>query len=427
MTISFEKLGLTEPILRALRNEKYETPTPIQAQAIPAILSGSDLLGSAQTGTGKTAAFALPILQLLADNNRPYKKRSPRALILTPTRELANQIGASIKTYGRHLQITHTTVYGGVSVGPQSRALSRNVDILVATPGRLLDLMSQRLLFLDQLELFTLDEADRMLDMGFIPDVRKIIAAIPKTRQTLFFSATMSREAMRLADQLLKSPVKVQVNPVTSTAENVKQKVLFVERHNKEALLLNLLEDKTISRALIFTRTKHRANNIARKLNMNQVQAEAIHGNKSQAARMLALRNFSNGRARVLVATDVASRGIDIKEVSHVINFEIPNEPESYIHRIGRTARAGAAGIAISFCDIEERAFLRDIERLTNTTLPVDEGHAYHSDKAAKGGRNGFSNKRFPSGRFKKRGGGFKGQQRSFRPGGGRKATARAS
>ena len=427
MTISFEKLGLIEPILRALRNEKYETPTPIQAQAIPAILSGSDLLGSAQTGTGKTAAFALPILQLLADNNRPYKKRSPRALILTPTRELANQIGASIKTYGRHLQITHTTVYGGVSVGPQSRALSRNVDILVATPGRLLDLMSQRLLFLDQLELFTLDEADRMLDMGFIPDVRKIIAAIPKTRQTLFFSATMSREAMRLADQLLKNPVKVQVNPVTSTAENVKQKVLFVERHNKEALLLNLLEDKTISRALIFTRTKHRANNIARKLNMNQVQAEAIHGNKSQAARMLALRNFSNGRARVLVATDVASRGIDIKEVSHVINFEIPNEPESYIHRIGRTARAGAAGIAISFCDIEERAFLRDIERLTNTTLPVDEGHAYHSDKAAKGGRNGFSNKRFPSGRFKKRGGGFKGQQRSFRPGGGRKATARAS
>jgi ATP-dependent RNA helicase RhlE len=424
MTTSFEKLGLIEPILKALKNEQYKTPTPIQAQAIPALLAGSDLLGSAQTGTGKTAAFALPILQRLAGNRLPFKKRSPRALIITPTRELANQIGASFKTYGRYLQISHTVVYGGVSVGPQSRALSRNVDILVATPGRLLDLMNQRLVRLDQVELFTLDEADRMLDMGFIHDVKKIIAAIPKTRQTLFFSATMSTDAMRLADQLLKNPVKVQVNPVTSTAQNVKQKVMFVERHNKEALLLNLLEDDTISRALIFTRTKHKANNIARKLNSKRVLAEAIHGNKSQAARMLALRNFSNGKARVLVATDVASRGIDIKAVSHVINFEIPNEPESYIHRIGRTARAGAAGIAISFCDIEERAFLRDIEKLTNSTLPVDEEHPYHSPQAAKAPRDSFSNKRFPSGRQRKRGG-YNGQQRSFRSG--RKATARPS
>ena len=424
MTTTFEKLGLIEPILKALRNEKYETPTPIQAQAIPALLDGNDLLGSAQTGTGKTAAFVLPILQQLAGNMRPYKKRSPRALIVTPTRELANQIGASIKTYGRYLQVPHTVVYGGVSIMPQSRALSRNVDILVATPGRLLDLMRQRLVKLDQMELFTLDEADRMLDMGFIHDVKKIIAAIPETRQTLFFSATMSNEAMRLADQLLRNPVKVQVNPVTSTAQKVEQKVMFVERHNKEALLLKMLEDETISRVLIFTRTKHKANNIARKLNRSQILAEAIHGNKSQAARMLALRNFSNGKARVLVATDVASRGIDIKDVSHVINFEMPNEPESYIHRIGRTARAGAAGIAISFCDIEEREYLRNIVKLTKSELPVDEEHPYHSAQAAKAVGNGFSKKRFPSGRYRKPGG-YRGQQRSFRSG--RKASARPS
>ena len=423
MTTSFEELGLIEPILKALKNEQYEHATPIQAQAIPGLLAGNDLLGSAQTGTGKTAAFALPILQILASNRVPYQKRSPRALIITPTRELANQIGTSIRKYGKYLQLNHTVVYGGVSVGPQSRALSRNVDILVATPGRLLDLMNQRLVRLDQVELFTLDEADRMLDMGFIHDVKKIIAAIPKNRQTLFFSATMSNEAMRLADQLLKNPVKVQVNPLTSTATRVDQRVMFVERHNKEALLLRMLEDDSISRALIFTRTKHKANNIARKLNQNHVQAEAIHGNKSQAARMLALRNFSNGKARVLVATDVASRGIDIKEVSHVINFEIPNEPESYIHRIGRTARAGAAGIAISLCDIEERMFLRDIERLTKCELPVDKEHPYHSDKAAQPPRNSFSKPRYPSGRNRKPGG-YKGQQRSFR--GRSKASARA-
>ncbi len=424
MTTTFEKLGLIEPIRRALQNEQYQTPTPIQEQAIPALLAGNDLLGSAQTGTGKTAAFALPILQRLASDRRPLKKRSPRALILTPTRELANQIGTSIKTYGRYLHLSHTVVYGGVSIVPQSRALSRNVDILVATPGRLLDLMNQRLLFLDQLELFTLDEADRMLDMGFIHDVKKIIAAIPKTRQTLFFSATMSKEAVRLADQLLKNPVRVQVSPVYSTAQKVEQKVLFVERHNKEALLLNLLEDETINRALIFTRTKHKANNIARKLNKSHVQAEAIHGNKSQSARMQALRNFSAGRARVLVATDVASRGIDIKEVSHVINFEMPNEPESYVHRIGRTARAGAEGIAISFCDTDELAFLGSIEKLTNTSLPVDVEHPYHSEQAAKGPRDGLSKTKTSFGRYRKRGG-FGTQRRSFRPG--RKTAARTS
>ncbi|MEE8484409.1 MAG: DEAD/DEAH box helicase, partial [Nitrospinota bacterium] len=379
MTTSFDKLGLIEPIRRALRNEKYETPTPIQAQAIPALLAGSDLLGSAQTGTGKTAAFILPILQRFAGDMRPCKKRSPRALILTPTRELANQIGASIRKYGRYLRISHTVVYGGVSIVPQTRALSRNVDIVVATPGRLLDLMRQRMVYLDQLEVFTLDEADRMLDMGFINDVKTIISAIPETRQTLFFSATIPRDAMRLADRLLRNPVKVQVNPVYSTVQKVEQKVMFVESRNKEALLLSLLEDETINRALIFTRTKHKANNIAKKLIKHRVQAEAIHGNKSQGARMKALKNFSEGRARVLVATDVASRGIDIKEVSHVINFEMPNEPESYVHRIGRTARAGAAGVAISFCDIDERALLVNIERVTKSELPVDKEHPYHS------------------------------------------------
>ncbi len=424
MTTSFDKLGLIEPIRRALRNEQYETPTPIQAQAIPALLAGNDLLGSAQTGTGKTAAFALPILQRMAGDRRPCKKRSPRALILTPTRELANQIGVSIKTYGRYLRISHTVVYGGVSIVPQTRALSRNVDILVATPGRLLDLMRQRMVFLDQLEVFTLDEADRMLDMGFINDVKTIIAAIPETRQTLFFSATMPRDAMRLADRLLRNPVKVQVNPVYSTVDKVEQKVMFVETRNKEALLLNLLEDETINRALIFTRTKHKANNIAKKLIKRKVQAEAIHGNKSQGARMKALKNFSEGRARVLVATDVASRGIDIKEVSHVINFEMPNEPESYVHRIGRTARAGASGIAISFCDIDERSLLGNIERLTKSALPVDTEHPYHSAQAAKAPRNGHSNSKSPAGGYRKRGN-FKSQRRNSRPG--RRPAARTS
>ncbi len=415
--MTFEELGLIEPLQKALRKEKYETPTPIQARSIPHLLKGLDLLGSAQTGTGKTAAFALPILQRLASGH-PAKKRSPRALILTPTRELANQIETSIRKYGRYMKIFHAVVYGGVSIGPQARALSRGVDILVATPGRLLDIMRQKLVYLDRLEIFTLDEADRMLDMGFINDVKKIISELPEKRQSLFFSATMSRNAVNLADRLLKEPLMVKVNPTSSTAEKVEQKVLFVDSRDKEALLFSLLEDAAINRALIFTRTKHRANKIAEKLNKNRIKAEAIHGNKSQGARMQALRNFSDGCARVLVATDVASRGIDIKDVSHVINFEMPNEPENYVHRIGRTARAGAAGIAISFCDIEDRGFLGSIERVTKLVLPVDSTHPYHSEQVARAPKTGSSKKPWGNRYNNKRG--------NFRPSQRRGRTARA-
>jgi len=380
---TFAELGLIEPLLRALSGEKYEFPTPIQAEAIPHLLAGKDLLGAAQTGTGKTAAFSLPILQRLSAGKISGKRNSPRALILAPTRELANQVCESFKTYSRYLKITCAAVYGGVPMYSQIKALSRNVDVLVATPGRLLDLMNQRHIFLDCLEVFTLDEADRMLDMGFIDDIKKIIAKIPDNRQTMFFSATMPGEASQLAARLLKDPIHIKVNPISSTAVKVEQKVLFVDRQDKEALLFSILEDAAINRALIFTRTKHKANNIAQKLNKNMVKAEAIHGNKSQSARMQALRKFSNGQVRVLVATDVASRGIDVKDISHVINFEMPNEPENYVHRIGRTARAGASGIAISFCDSEERGFLGSIERITKSILPVDESHAWHSPAAA--------------------------------------------
>ncbi|VAX18769.1 ATP-dependent RNA helicase RhlE [hydrothermal vent metagenome] len=388
---SFEELGLIEPINRALRDEKYEKPTPIQAEAIPYLLGGRDVLGSAQTGTGKTAAFALPILQHLAKGKPGSKKKSPRALILTPTRELADQISRSFKIYGRYLKISHTVVYGGVGIGAQARALARGVDVLVATPGRLLDLVNQGIVYLDRVEFFTLDEADRMLDMGFIIDINKIIAELPEKHQTLFFSATMPAGVKQLTRTLLKDPAQVKINPLSSTAERVDQKVLFVERGDKEALLFSLLEDAGINRALIFTRTKHEANKITEKLNRKKVKAEAIHGNKSQGARTKALKNFTDGQARVLVATDVASRGIDIKGVTHVINYEMPNEPESYIHRVGRTARAGADGIAISFCDGSERAFLGAIERTIKASLPVDKEHPFHSEQAAKSKSRGGS------------------------------------
>ncbi len=398
MTIaSFDHLGLVEPLRRALRDAKYETPTPIQAQSIPHLLLGRDLLGCAQTGTGKTAAFALPMLQLISEAKLPLRRNAPRALILAPTRELANQIGESFRTYGRHMRVSHTVAFGGVSIVHQIRAMSRGVDILIATPGRLLDLMNQRHVFLDKLEIFVLDEADRMLDMGFIPDVKRIIAALPQKRQTLFFSATMPETVTGLANSLLRNPMAVTVSPVSSTAEKVEQKVLFVERDNKETLLLSLMKDVKISRALIFTRTKHKANRVAEKLNKNNILAEAIHGNKSQGARMLALKNFSAGRARVLVATDIASRGIDIKGVTHVINFEMPMEPEAYVHRIGRTARAGAAGIAISLCDGEERSILRAIERIIKVSIPVDVEHPFHAAHLANGpaGRSGGGPRRF--------------------------------
>jgi ATP-dependent RNA helicase RhlE len=380
---SFSDLQLIEPITRALAAEKYAAPTPIQAKAIPHLLEGHDLLGVAQTGTGKTAAFALPILQRLSSSGRRAAPRSARALVLTPTRELAIQIGHSFRTYGRHLSLRHAVVFGGVGQAPQVQALARGVDVLVATPGRLLDLVNQGHLRLDGVETFVLDEADRMLDMGFIHDVRRIVAKLPAKRQTLLFSATMPEAIAGLAASVLKNPRRVEVTPPSSTAERVRQRVLFVEKENKRALLLDMLNDRTIERALVFTRTKRGADRLTEHLGKGGVRVAAIHGNKSQTARQKALEAFRAGKLRVLVATDIAARGIDIDDISHVINFELPNEPESYVHRIGRTARAGAEGTAISLCDAEEKAFLRDIERTIRQAVPVHDDHAYHAPRVA--------------------------------------------
>ncbi|HEX2113927.1 MAG TPA: DEAD/DEAH box helicase [Alphaproteobacteria bacterium] len=379
---NFDNLGLIEPIRRAVAAEGYASPTPIQAQAIPHLLTGRDLLGVAQTGTGKTAAFALPMLQRLAQNRRPAVPKCPRALVLTPTRELAIQIDQSFKTYGRHLGLRHAVIFGGVGQHPQAQALARGLDILVATPGRLLDLMGQNLARLDKLEIFVLDEADRMLDMGFIHDVRRIIATLPAQRQTLLFSATMPNDIANLAGSILRDPAKVEVTPVASTAERIDQWVLFVEKSDKRALLGEVLKDGGIKRALVFTRTKHGANRLAQQLERMGVAADAIHGNKSQSARQRALADFTAGKLRILVATDIAARGIDIDGITHVINYELPNVPESYVHRIGRTARAGADGVALSFCDVEERPFLRDIERLIRRTVPVVPDHPHKSTVA---------------------------------------------
>jgi len=380
--MTFNELNLLEPISRALSNEGYTTPTPIQQQAIPVLLQRRDLLGCAQTGTGKTAAFAIPILQLLHQDEL-YKKGPAgiKALILTPTRELAAQIGESFAAYGKFLRIRHTVIFGGVSQKPQTDALRSGVDVLIATPGRLLDLMDQRFIKLDTIKFFVLDEADRMLDMGFIHDVKKVIARLPQKRQTLFFSATMPGEIASLANSILTNPVRVEVAPVSSTANTVKQQMYFVEKPNKRSLLLHLLKDQSIESALVFTRTKHGADKVAKDLVRAGVHAEAIHGNKSQNARIKALSNFKSRQTRVLVATDIAARGIDIDDLSHVINFELPNVPETYVHRIGRTGRAGASGIAISFCDTEEREYLRDIQKLIAKTVPVIDTHPYHSDE----------------------------------------------
>jgi len=368
----FEKLNLIDPILKALKAEGYTKPTPIQEQAIPVLLQRKDLLGCAQTGTGKTAAFSIPILQLLHQDEL-YKKEPDgiKALILTPTRELAIQIGESLEAYGKLLRIRHTVIFGGVSQKPQTDALRAGVDILVATPGRLLDLMDQRYIKLDRLKMFVLDETDRMLDMGFIHDVKKIIARIPAKRQTILFSATMPPEIATLASTILTNPVRVEVTPVSSTANTVKQEIYFVDKANKRHLLLHLLKTKNINTALVFTRTKHGADRVAKDLNKAGIMAEAIHGNKSQNARQRALTNFKAQKTRVLVATDIAARGIDIDELSHVINFEIPNVPETYVHRIGRTGRAGASGSSISFCDAEEKAYLKDIQKLIGKPVPV--------------------------------------------------------
>jgi ATP-dependent RNA helicase RhlE len=384
---TFTDLKLSAPLLQALATEGYEKPTPIQTQAIPSLLDGRDLLGIAQTGTGKTAAFALPLLHRLTSTDRRAAPRNVRALILTPTRELCIQILDSFRTYGRHLRIGRAAVYGGVGQGPQVQALARGVDVLVATPGRLLDLMNQGQVRFDMLEAFVLDEADRMLDMGFIVPVKRIVAKLPKERQTLLFSATMPQDVAGLAASLLKQPVRVEVTPVATTAERVSQRVHLVEKANKRALLQHLLNDPAVARALVFARTKHGANKVADHLARAGIRADAIHGNKSQNARQKALNDFRDGRVRVLVATDIAARGIDVDGITHVINFDLPNEPESYVHRIGRTARAGADGIAISFCDAEERAFLRDIEKTIRQKVDVDAGHPFHAAHLVDGHR----------------------------------------
>ncbi len=376
--MAFKKLDLIDPILKALIAEGYTTPTPIQQQSIPLILERRDLLGCAQTGTGKTAAFAIPILQILyQDKQEDRGPRKIKVLILTPTRELAIQIDESFAAYGKFTGLTHTVIFGGVSQLNQTNILRRGVDILVATPGRLLDLISQGFIDLKYLKIFVLDEADRMLDMGFIHDVKRIITKLPVKRQTLFFSATMPPEIQKLANVLLTNPAKVEVSPESLTVDAIEQSLYFVDKRDKPQLLLHLLKDKDIVNSLIFTRTKHGADKVVKFLHHAHITAAAIHGNKSQNARQNALSSFKSGNIRVLVATDIAARGIDIDELSHVINFELPNIPETYVHRIGRTGRAGNTGIAISFCDAEERDELRDIQKLINKQIPVVHEHPY--------------------------------------------------
>jgi ATP-dependent RNA helicase RhlE len=374
----FENLNLIAPILKALTTEGYSNPTPIQEQAIPIILEGKDLLGCAQTGTGKTAAFALPILQILFGEQKAVNEpHTIKALILTPTRELAIQIGESFTAYGKNMDIRNTVIFGGVSQKPQTDALKAGVDILVATPGRLLDLIHQKYISLHHIKLFVLDEADRMLDMGLGIDVKRIIAHLPKIRQTMLFSATMPPEISKLVDSILTNPIKVAVTPVSSTVDTIEQAVYFVDKIDKRHLLIHLLKNKSIVSALVFSRTKHGADKITKELIKSGIQAQAIHGNKSQMARQIALSNFKAKKTRVLVATDIAARGIDVEELSHVINFDLPNIPETYVHRIGRTGRAGLEGVALSFCDEEEKEYLRDIQKLISKSIPVISDHPY--------------------------------------------------
>jgi ATP-dependent RNA helicase RhlE len=377
MNTNFQTLGLIEPLLKAIQEEGYTTPTPIQAESIPIVLQGKDLLGCAQTGTGKTAAFTLPILQLLVKNKTGERRKKIRSLIVTPTRELAIQIGESFNAYGRHTGLNCTVIFGGVGQGPQVTALRNGADVVIATPGRLLDLMNQGHLNIREVEIFVLDEADRMLDMGFVHDVKKLLAVLPKKRQSLFFSATMPPEIVSLANSILFHPLKVSVTPVSSTVDIIEQSVYFVDKVNKNALLIEILKNTAIKTALVFTRTKHGADKVVNLLLKNNIKAEAIHGNKAQNARQRALTNFKAQTTRVLVATDIAARGIDVDELAYVVNYEIPNIPETYVHRIGRTGRAGANGTAISFCDAEERAFLKDIEKLIAKKIPIIENHPF--------------------------------------------------
>ncbi|MGN6415849.1 MAG: DEAD/DEAH box helicase [Pseudobacter sp.] len=373
----FEQLSVAAPILKALADQGYSNPTPIQEQSIPVILEQKDILGCARTGTGKTAAFAIPIIQLLAEEKEKAPVKGIRALILTPTRELALQIQESFDAYGKYTNLRQVVIFGGVSQHAQVQELRRGCDVLVATPGRLLDLMQQGIINIGQIRILVLDEADRMLDMGFIHDVKKVLAKTPAQKQTLFFSATMAPEIKKLSDSILKNPVHVTVTPVASTAETVGQTLYYVDKKNKNPLLVHILQDPSITASIVFSRTKHGANKIAKALENAGIRSEAIHGNKSQAARQRALQLLKDRQIRVLVATDIAARGIDVEELSHVINYDLPNIPESYVHRIGRTGRAGASGLAISFCDQEEREFLRDIQRLIKKNVPVIEDHPF--------------------------------------------------
>ena len=388
----FTDFGLSEPILRALAEEKYETPTPIQAQTIPTALQGRDVIGIAQTGTGKTAAFALPILNHLTTKRLRPEKKSCRVLVLSPTRELSGQISDSFRAYGRHIKpLAVALAIGGVPINRQVRSLAHGVEVLVATPGRLLDLVNQRAVTLNQVEILVLDEADRMLDMGFIHDIKRVVAMLRKERQTLFFSATMPQEITKLADQMLVDPVRVAVTPQATTVERIAQRVIHTEKSAKPMLLVDVLKAETTDRVLVFTRTKHGADKVVRSLEKNGFLAEAIHGNKSQNQRERVLADFRSGKLRILIATDIAARGIDVDGVSHVINYDLPNVPESYVHRIGRTARAGADGIAISFCDQEEGVFLRDIERLIRVAIPASGERQPHRP-AVQGARGGRGN-----------------------------------
>jgi len=374
--MNFKDLKIIQPILKAIKDEGYEEPSPIQREAIPAALEGRDILGSAQTGTGKTAAFALPIIQLL-NRGEQKKSRNVRVLILTPTRELAIQIGDSFRAYGKYTRLKYAVIFGGVSQIPQVNRLERGVDVLIATPGRLIDLINQGLINLKDIQTFVLDEADRMLDMGFIKDVKKIIEFIPTQRQTLLFSATMPPQISEMADSILKDPVKIAVNPVSSTVDAIKQQVYFVDKCNKDKLLAELLKSKNIESALVFTRTKHGADKVAKNLAKRHISALAIHGDKAQSTRQTALNSFKSGDIQALIATDIAARGIDIDELSHVINYDLPEPPETYVHRIGRTGRAGLDGIALSFCCIDEKKKLSDIEKLIKKKIEEVENHSF--------------------------------------------------
>lgn len=374
--------GLIPELQRAVAAQGYVSPTPIQEQCLPPLLEGRDMLGSAPTGTGKTAAFTLPLLQRMSSYGKRPQKGTPRALILAPTRELAAQIGQDLQNYGRYLRLSHTVIFGGVSQVHQVKALSRGVDILVATPGRLLDLMQQGYIHLPQVQYFVLDEVDRMLDMGFIPDIKRVMQQLPEKRHTWFFSATMAPKVEELAHTMVQNPVRATVAADKPAVESIAQKVLFVGKQDKDALLNKVLGDAQVGKAIIFTQMKHVANRVAEKLAARGIKGTAIHGNKSQAARTKALQGFKQGRFQVLVATDVAARGLDVDDITHVINYDLPQEAETYVHRIGRTARAGAAGDAISFCSAEDRGYLRDIERLLGQSVPADKGHAFHSEEA---------------------------------------------